>query len=367
MSDRPKILVGLSGGVDSAVAALLLIEQGFYVEACFMKNWEEDDSDAYCPAAQDVLDAKQICQILKIPLHTVNFSADYWDHVFEHCLTEFRAGRTPNPDILCNREIKFKRFLDYALQQGFDKIATGHYAKISHEPQSNLYHLYKGVDPNKDQSYFLYALDQWALSKALFPLGDLQKTQVRNLASLSGFGNAAKKDSTGICFIGERKFKSFLNQYIPAQPGLITTLDGQVIGEHDGLMFHTLGQRQGLKIGGHAKAAQAPWYVLEKDLARNVLIVGQGVDHPRLYRDHLSVGSKHWISGSEPAVQSDGLLHCEAKLRYRQEQVPCTVQLPVQSDENRQVHFEIAQRAVTPGQSVVFYQKDLCLGGGIIQ
>ena len=375
MSPHNKILVGLSGGVDSAVAALLLIEQGFNIEACFMKNWEEDDSDAYCPAAQDFLDAQQICTILDIPLHSVNFSTQYWDTVFEHCLAEFRAGRTPNPDILCNREIKFKVFLDYAQQQGFDKMATGHYAKVGHEEGS--YRLYKGVDPGKDQSYFLYTLNQQALSKTLFPIAHLEKTEVRALAKRAGFLNATKKDSTGICFIGERKFKTFLNQYIPAQPGLIETVDGQVIGQHEGLMFYTLGQRQGLKIGGQTHAGQEPWYVLAKDLVRNVLIVGQGVNHPRLFSDHLRVGSLHWIAGVPPQrppshtthagdVHTDNL-HCEAKVRYRQEQVPCTLTFTRDTASEGTVQFDSPQRALTPGQSVVFYQKDLCIGGGIIQ
>ncbi len=375
MSPHTKILVGLSGGVDSAVAALLLIEQGFHIEACFMKNWEEDDNDAYCPAAQDFLDAQQICTILDIPLHSVNFSTHYWDTVFEHCLEEFRAGRTPNPDILCNREIKFKVFLDYALQHGFDKIATGHYARVAYEKGS--YRLYKGVDPGKDQSYFLYALNQQALSKTLFPIGHLEKTEVRALAKRAGFLNATKKDSTGICFIGERKFKTFLNQYIPAKPGRIETVDGQVIGQHEGLMFHTLGQRQGLKIGGQAQAGQEPWYVLAKDLARNVLMVGQGVNHPRLFSDHLRVGSLHWIAGAPPQrplshtthaepVHTDSL-SCEAKARYRQEQVPCTLTFTRDTASEGSVQFDSPQRALTPGQSVVFYQKDLCVGGGIIQ
>lgn len=361
MSHGPKILVGLSGGVDSAVTALLLLEQGFTIEACFMKNWEEDDSDTYCPAAQDFADAQQICDTLGIPLRRVNFSVDYWDSVFEHCLAEFRAGRTPNPDILCNRDIKFKAFLDYALQQGFDKIATGHYARILQEKHH--YALYQAVDQSKDQSYFLYAIDQQALSKALFPLGGLLKTTVRAMAAQAGFLNASKKDSTGICFIGERKFKQFLNQYIPAQPGSIETTDGQVIGQHEGLMFYTLGQRQGLGVGGQAQTRQAAWYVLAKDLTRNVLIVGQGADHPRLFQDYLRVGSLHWIAGTAP----EGTLQCEAKVRYRQAQVPCSFTHSASIANEGHVQFETPQRSITPGQSVVFYQKDLCLGGGIIQ
>ncbi len=361
-----KILVGLSGGVDSAVAALLLLKQGFSIEACFMKNWEEDDSDSYCPSAQDFLDAQQICDTLKIPLHSVNFSKEYWNSVFEHCLEEFRVGRTPNPDILCNREIKFKVFLEYALAQGFDKIATGHYAQIKQD--KNAYYLYQALDSNKDQSYFLYTLNQDALSKALFPIGALQKTQVRAMALEAGFNNAHKKDSTGICFIGERKFKTFLNQYLPAQPGMIETVEGQVIGQHEGLMFYTLGQRQGLNIGGKAHAKQEPWYVLEKDLGRNVLIVGQGVDHAKLFRDQLIAQSLHWIKGASPA----DTFVCEAKVRYRQAQIPCRVHLECpdaigQRDDRCHVQFDSPQRAITPGQSVVFYQHDLCLGGGVIQ
>lgn len=364
------IWVGLSGGVDSAVAALLLKKQGFDIQACFMKNWEEDDSASYCSAAEDFKDAEQICDQLQIPLQAVNFSDQYWDQVFAYCLKEYQAGRTPNPDILCNREIKFKVFLDYAKAAGADYIATGHYAqKAPSTFFENKFHLKKAADQNKDQTYFLYAITGAALSQTLFPIGHLQKDQVRALAQAAHFANARKKDSTGICFIGERKFKDFLKNYLPAQPGLIETPEGRLMGEHEGLMFYTLGQRQGLNIGGQKNSLQAPWYVLQKDLSRNVLIIGQGVDHPLLYADQLRVDQLHWIAEEAPLVCSDPLA-CEAKIRYRQSEVPCTLRLL--TAEGRPPHtgivqFKTPQRAITPGQSVVFYQHDICLGGGIIQ
>lgn len=354
-----RVIVGLSGGVDSSVAALLLKQQGFQVEALFMKNWEEEDTDSYCPATQDVQDAKQVCDILNIPLHTVNFSDEYWRDVFEHCLTEYRLGRTPNPDILCNREIKFKAFLNYGIKLGADYIATGHYVKKA-ETQDR-FELCKAKDLNKDQSYFLYTLNQDALSKALFPLSNIDKNLVRTLAKEAGFPNFDKKDSTGICFIGERKFRTFLKQYIPAQPGNIETAEKQVIGRHDGLMFYTLGQRQGLGIGGQANSDGKPWYVVDKDLERNVLIVVQGEDHPLHFSDTLSANQMHWV-GSKPSKTS---FSCMAKIRYRQNDQACSVRLDNQG--NATVAFDKAQRAITPGQSIVFYSGEICLGGGIIQ
>ena len=354
---KPRVMVGLSGGVDSAVAALLLQRQGYAVEALFMKNWEEDDREEYCTAAEDLRDAQAIAERLAIPLHTVNFSAEYWDRVFETFLHEYRAGRTPNPDVLCNREIKFRAFLDHALRLGAERIATGHYARIGGEVPLRLL---KGRDQDKDQSYFLYLLDQRQLGHALFPLGDLEKSHVRATAREAGFENHAKKDSTGICFIGERKFRDFLARYLPAQPGVIETMDGVPLGRHQGLMYYTLGQRQGLGIGGVQGHDEQPWYVVRKDLSRNVLVVAQGRDHPALFSDVLRAVDVHWISGAPPSLP----LRCGAKIRYRQADQACEV---CADDRGVVVHFEQPQRAVTPGQSVVFYLRDQCLGGGIIQ
>lgn len=354
-----RVIVGLSGGVDSSVAAFLLKGKGFHVEALFMKNWEEEDSDTYCSATEDVKDAKAVCDLLGIPLHVANFSEAYWRDVFEHCLTEYRLGRTPNPDILCNREIKFKAFLNYGLQLGADYIATGHYVKKIETDKG--YQLCKAHDYNKDQSYFLYTLDQYTLSKALFPLSDIDKTLVRKIAKEQGFPNCDKKDSTGICFIGERKFRSFLKQYIPAQPGNIETVDKKIIGRHDGLMFYTLGQRQGLGIGGQSNSDGTPWYVVAKDLERNVLVVVQGEMHPLHFSETLETGALHWIDGKSP----QNTFSCMAKIRYRQADQPCSLQLD--NSGKAYVHFKEAQRAVTPGQSIVFYSGEVCLGGGIIQ
>lgn len=353
-----RVMVGLSGGVDSSVSAFLLKQQGFQVEGLFMKNWEEDDTDTYCPASQDIQDAEQVCEKLGIPLHIINFSNEYWDTVFEHFLSEYRSGRTPNPDILCNREIKFKAFLDHALTAGADYIATGHYVKKASNEE--YYQLQKADDANKDQSYFLYTLGQRALSKALFPIGHLDKPSVRIIAKEMGLQNFNKKDSTGICFIGERKFKEFLNRYIPAKPGNMETPDGNVIGQHDGLMFYTLGQRQGLKIGGQKNYDASPWYVVAKELSRNVLIVAQG-EHPLLYSQTLTADQLHWVSGSIPVAD----FTCTAKIRYRQTDELCRVTL--QDNNQCKVTFSSPQRAITPGQSVVFYQENICLGGGIIQ
>jgi tRNA-uridine 2-sulfurtransferase len=297
------------------------------------------------------------CDHLNIPLQTVNFAQTYWDQVFQHFLDEYAAGRTPNPDILCNKEIKFKAFLDYALKQGADYIATGHYARC--EFHQNCFELLKGNDPSKDQSYFLYTLQQQQLAHSLFPLGHLLKTQVREIAKEAGFINFDKKDSTGICFIGERKFKTFLQEYLLAQPGQIETVDGQVIGRHDGLMYYTLGQRQGLGIGGQKQAKEAPWYVINKDIARNVLVVAQQHDHPLLLSAELTCKQVHWVKGTAPSSFS-----CAAKTRYRQTEQPCQVKKI--TDDLWQVNFMQPQWAITPGQSVVFYQENVCLGGGII-
>jgi len=359
MNSSEKVIVGMSGGVDSSVAALMLVQQGFQVEGLFMKNWDEDDDSEYCTAKQDLADAQQVCDKIGIPLHRANFAADYWDNVFEHFLAEYKAGRTPNPDILCNREIKFKVFIEYAELLGAQYIATGHYVRRgAHRDQTALL---KGVDNNKDQSYFLHAVGEAALSRSLFPLGNIEKSEVRELARGQGFVTSKKKDSTGICFIGERRFSDFLKQYLPAQPGTMMTPEGRNMGEHQGLMFYTLGQRQGLGIGGVKDAGDEPWYSLGKDLKNNILIVGQGANHPLLYTDSLCASEINWINGVPPSSSFE----CSAKTRYRQPDQPCTVTL--QGDDKCQVSFKSPQRAVTPGQSVVFYQGDLCLGGGVIE
>ncbi|MGA2654551.1 MAG: tRNA 2-thiouridine(34) synthase MnmA [Gammaproteobacteria bacterium] len=351
---KTRVIVGLSGGVDSSVCALLLKQQGYSVEGLFMKNWEDD---AYCQNNKDRQDAQAVCDVLNIPLHTVNFSAEYWHEVFEHFLKEYQAGRTPNPDVLCNQYIKFDAFLKHAKSLGADKIAMGHYART--RTTNHTVELLKGLDANKDQSYFLHQLNQAQLKDALFPVGELEKTKVRALAKQNGLPTHDKKDSTGICFIGERKFKAFLSEYLPAQPGPIATINGEVIGEHTGLMYYTLGQRQGLGIGGIKNTPEAPWYVIEKDLKRNVLIVAQG-DDEKLYTHTLFTNDIHWISGQAPNLP----LNCHAKIRYRQNDQACTISQI--NDHEYRVDFVDAQRAATPGQYVVFYQLDSCLGGGMI-
>lgn len=348
------IVVGMSGGVDSSVAAMLLQQQGYQVTGLFMKNWEEDDDGDYCAAAVDLADAQAVCDQLNIPLHTVNFAHEYWERVFSHFLNEYQAGRTPNPDVLCNREIKFKEFLKQAKTLGADAIATGHYAGVRY--YKNRYQLLRGVDANKDQSYFLYMLGQAVLSKTLFPLTALTKPEIRKLASDSALPVHDKKDSTGICFIGERRFKDFLSQYIKPNPGVIKSVDNEAIGKHDGLMYHTIGQRQGLGIGG----AGEPWYVVGKEIENNVLRVAQGHDHPALMCNQLTAEQLHWVSGDAPALP----LRCSAKTRYRQGDETCEVSVIESSQIN--VEFDQPQRAITPGQSVVFYQNQVCLGGGII-
>lgn len=359
MIEKSHIMVGMSGGVDSSVAAYLLKKAGHHVEGLFMKNWEGDDTDTFCPAKQDMEDAQAVCDRLNIELQVVNFADQYWERVFAHFLAEYQLGRTPNPDILCNKEIKFKAFLDYAKHRGAEYIATGHYVRSQKKGQST--YLLKGVDPQKDQSYFLYALDESQLAQSIFPLGELPKSDVRAIAKQCGFINHAKKDSTGICFIGERKFKTFLNEYLPAQPGIIETIDGKPIGQHDGLMFYTLGQRQGLHIGGQKNTLEAPWYVASKDLQRNVLIVVQGEKHPALFTNSLMVTAIHWIN-TPPSLP----LTAKAKTRYRQPDQICSIQQI--KETHYRITFEQPQRAVTPGQSIVFYNDaDRCLGGGIIE
>ncbi|WP_277052774.1 tRNA 2-thiouridine(34) synthase MnmA [Zestomonas thermotolerans] len=353
-----RVIVGMSGGVDSSVSALLLLQQGYQVEGLFMKNWEEDDGTEYCTAMTDLADAQAVCERLGIKLHTANFAAEYWDNVFEHFLAEYRAGRTPNPDILCNREIKFKAFLDYALMLGADLIATGHY--VRRRDLGGRTELLKGLDPNKDQSYFLHAVGGEQLAKTLFPVGELEKPAVRAIAEQYQLATAKKKDSTGICFIGERRFSDFLKQYLPAQPGNIETTDGKVIGRHHGLMYHTIGQRQGLGIGGLKEAGEAPWYVLRKDLERNVLIVGQGNDHPWLFSRALLASDVYWVN----PVELNGPRRLTAKVRYRQADQACTLE---RTADGYRVVFDQPQRAVTPGQSVVLYDGEVCLGGGVIE
>ncbi|MBS3803418.1 MAG: tRNA 2-thiouridine(34) synthase MnmA [Oleiphilaceae bacterium] len=358
---QTRVIVGMSGGVDSSVAAWLLKSQGYAVEGLFMKNWDEDDGTEYCTALTDLADAQSVADCMGIELHTASFAAEYWDRVFEHFLTEYRAGRTPNPDILCNKEVKFRAFLDYAVTLGADYIATGHYARQRPlASDGSKAQLLKGLDPNKDQSYFLHAVAGDRIARTLFPVGEIEKPVVRQIAADQGFVTHDKKDSTGICFIGERKFRDFLKQYLPAQPGDIETPDGIRIGRHQGLMYHTIGQRQGLGIGGLSHYGDAPWYVAEKDLKRNVLIAVQGKQHPLLFSRGLLSGPVDWIAGEAPAQN----FRCMAKARYRQPDQACEVTV---TEAGAQVVFDDAQRAVTPGQSVVFYQGDVCLGGGVIE
>lgn len=355
----PVVIVGMSGGVDSSVAAYLLKQQGYQVTGLFMKNWEEDDGTEYCTAKEDLADAQAVCDTLGIELLTANFAAEYWDNVFEHFLQEYAAGRTPNPDVMCNREIKFKAFLEYANELGADFIATGHY--VRKQVVGGHTQLLKGTDGNKDQSYFLCEVEEHSLEQSLFPVGELPKQEVRQLAERLQLATHDKKDSTGICFIGERKFKDFLEQYIPAQPGKIVSTAGEELGTHAGLMYYTYGQRQGLGIGGVANHAEAAWYVVEKDLDQNVLIVAQGNENAHLYSTQLIAAAPHWINKPAPGLP----MLCSAKIRYRQQDQSCTVSgLP---DGRIHVEFNSAQRAVTPGQYIVIYLDDLCLGGAIIE
>ncbi|MCX8955808.1 tRNA 2-thiouridine(34) synthase MnmA [Erwinia psidii] len=359
-SSQKKVIVGMSGGVDSSVSAWLLQQQGYQVEGLFMKNWEEDDGEEYCTAAEDLADAQAVCDRLGIVLHTINFAAEYWDNVFEHFLAEYKAGRTPNPDILCNKEIKFKAFLEFAAEDlNADFIATGHY--VRREDAEGKSRLLRGLDDNKDQSYFLYTLGHQQIARSLFPVGELAKPEVRRIAEQLDLVTAKKKDSTGICFIGERKFRDFLGRYLPAQPGVIVSVGGDIVGEHQGLMYHTLGQRKGLGIGGTREGSEDPWYVVDKDVANNRLVVAQGHDHPRLMSTGLIAQQLHWVDRQALTAP----VRCTVKTRYRQSDIPCT--LTPLNDDRLEVRFDEPVAAVTPGQSAVFYLGEICLGGGIIE
>ena len=351
---KAHIIVGMSGGVDSAVTALLLKQQGYQVTGLFMKNWEDED-DEQCPARQDFLDVLAVAEVIGIEIEVVNFSAEYKDRVFSYFLREYQAGRTPNPDVLCNAEIKFKAFLEHALSMGGERIATGHYARL--REVDGRHALLKAVDSAKDQSYFLYRLNQAQLSKSMFPLGELTKPEVRKIAEQAGLPNHAKKDSTGICFIGERPFRAFLQRYLPIEPGDMMTPEGRVVGRHQGLMYYTLGQRQGLNIGGAGEA----WFVADKNLADNRLIVVQGHDHPLLFSTTVQAQDLSWISGMTP----DSKLTYAAKTRYRQPDAVCHLDTLI--PHSCTVRFDAPQWAATPGQSLVLYADDVCLGGGIIQ
>ena len=353
-----RVVVGMSGGVDSSVAALLLKRQGYDVVGLFMKNWEDDDTEEYCSTRQDFLDAAGAADVIDIPLEAVNFSVEYKDRVFAEFLREYQAGRTPNPDVLCNAEIKFKAFLDHAMDLGATRIATGHYARV--RARGEMLELLRGADPDKDQSYFLHRLTQAQLARTMFPVGDLKKTQVRRIAEEARLPNHAKKDSTGICFIGERPFRDFLRRYLPREPGPIRTPEGKQVGEHMGLAFYTIGQRKGIGIGGTSGGESDAWYVAQKDVAENTLIVVQGHDHPLLLKRALAAQEASWISGDAPA---EGATH-SGKTRYRQPDSVCFVT----RSENDEIALEFAepQWAVTPGQSVVLYDGDQCLGGAVI-
>ncbi|PLS15607.1 tRNA 2-thiouridine(34) synthase MnmA [Bacillus sp. M6-12] len=357
MNKAPKdtrVVVGMSGGVDSSVAALLLKKQGYDVVGIFMKNWDDTDENGVCTATEDYNDVIAVCNQIGIPYYAVNFEKQYWDKVFTYFLDEYKAGRTPNPDVMCNKEIKFKAFLEHAVSLGADYLATGHYAQVEH--RDGEYKMLRGIDENKDQTYFLNQLTQEQLEKVMFPLGGIDKSKVREIAKEAGLATATKKDSTGICFIGERNFKEFLSNYLPAQPGVMQTLDGEVKGKHDGLMYYTIGQRQGLGIGGSGE----PWFVVGKDLKKNILYVGQGFDNDLLYSDSITGVNVSWVSDREMPAEFD----CTAKFRYRQADNEVTVK--ILPDNTVSVIFKEPIRAVTPGQAVVLYNGDECLGGGTI-
>lgn len=358
-NSKTRVVVGMSGGVDSSVTALLLKEQGYDVVGIFMKNWDDTDENGVCTATEDYKDVAKVADQIGIPYYSVNFEKEYWDRVFEYFLEEYRSGRTPNPDVMCNKEIKFKAFLDYAMQLGADYVATGHYAQVERQANGEVKML-RGVDNNKDQTYFLSQLSQEQLAKTMFPLGGMEKSEVRSIAERANLATAKKKDSTGICFIGEKNFKQFLSNYLPAQKGNMITEDGEIKGQHDGLMYYTIGQRQGLGIGG-SKGSQEPWFVIGKDLATNTLYVGQGFHHEKLYATHLDASHIHFTVDKERPRE----FTCTAKFRYRQQDVPVKVYLN-EDQTKAKVIFSEPVRAITPGQAVVFYDGMECLGGGLI-
>ncbi|MCA5013158.1 MULTISPECIES: tRNA 2-thiouridine(34) synthase MnmA [unclassified Enterococcus] len=358
-NSKTRVVVGMSGGVDSSVTALLLKEQGYDVVGIFMKNWDDTDENGVCTATEDYKDVAKVADQIGIPYYSVNFEKEYWDRVFEYFLAEYRRGRTPNPDVMCNKEIKFKAFLDYAMQLGADYVATGHYAQVERKEDGTV-RMLRGVDNNKDQTYFLSQLSQAQLSKTMFPLGGMEKSEVRAIAERADLATAKKKDSTGVCFIGEKNFKQFLSNYLPAKKGNMVTLDGEIKGQHDGLMYYTIGQRQGLGIGG-GKGSQEPWFVIGKDLETNTLYVGQGFHHERLYATHLDASEIHFTVDTDMPKEFE----CTAKFRYRQQDVPVKVVL-TGDGTTAKVIFSEPVRAITPGQAVVFYDGMECLGGGLI-
>lgn len=355
-----RVVVGMSGGVDSSATALKLKREGYDVVGIFMKNWDDTDENGVCTATEDYKDVQAVANQIGIPYYSVNFEKEYWNKVFEYFLDEYKKGRTPNPDVICNKEIKFKAFLDYAMDLGADYVATGHYARVERDDDGTV-HMLRGVDSNKDQTYFLNQLSQDQLQRVMFPLGEMEKPDVRQLAEEAGLKTADKKDSTGICFIGERDFKEFLMNYLPAQPGEMQTLDGDVVNTHDGLMYYTIGQRQGLGIGGSKEYGNEPWFVIGKDLERNVLLVGQGFHHEHLYATHLEA-SDFSFTVKTPA---EAEFRCTAKFRYRTDDVPVTIKM---NDDRTEaiVEFDEPQRAITPGQAIVLYDGEECLGGGTI-
>lgn len=358
-NSKARVVVGMSGGVDSSVTALLLKEQGYDVIGVFMKNWDDTDEFGVCTATEDYKDVALVANKIGIPYYSINFEKEYWDKVFTYFLDEYKKGRTPNPDVMCNKEIKFKAFLDYAMELGAEYVATGHYARVTRD-ENGVTHMLRGIDNNKDQTYFLNQLSQEQLSKVMFPLGEMDKKEVRRIAEEADLATAKKKDSTGICFIGEKDFKTFLMNYLPAQPGKMLTLDGEVMGQHDGLMYYTIGQRKGLGIGGNGTSNE-PWFVIGKDLAKNELYVGQGYENPVLYATHLNASDFSFTNHSEkPAT-----FHCTAKFRYRQTDVGVTVHLDKESN-TAQIEFDEPARAITPGQAIVLYDGDECIGGGTI-
>ncbi|WP_091478928.1 tRNA 2-thiouridine(34) synthase MnmA [Alkalibacterium pelagium] len=358
-NSNTRVVVGMSGGVDSSVTALLLKEQGYDVVGVFMKNWDDTDENGVCTATEDYKDVALVANKIGVPYYSINFEKEYWNKVFSYFLEEYKSGRTPNPDVMCNKEIKFKAFLDYAMSLGADYVATGHYARVRREEDGTT-HLLRGVDSNKDQTYFLNQLSQDQLSKVMFPLGEMDKSEVRRIAEEADLATAKKKDSTGICFIGEKNFKEFLMNYLPAQPGQMVTEDGEVMGQHDGLMYYTIGQRKGLGIGGNGTSNE-PWFVIGKNLETNELIVGQGFTHPHLYATHLTASQFSFTTTQELPETFD----CTAKFRYRQTDVKVTVDWN-KEDNTAVVTFDEPARAITPGQAIVFYDGDVCLGGGLI-